>query len=92
MTPVTCAVNPALKDPLATVTVAGTVTAELELEIETFKPPVPGAVETVTVQLSLPLPVTEELVQLNPVNWGELLADALDSPFPVNAASVTLAL
>jgi hypothetical protein len=58
------AVNVALVVPLGTVVDDGTVTAELLLERLTISPPL-GAVEvSVTVQLSVPAPVTDDWMQL----------------------------
>lgn len=62
------AVKVALEDPLGTLTVAGSVTEEFELESATLRPPLPAAAESVTVQLSLPAPVIDELEQLSPLN------------------------
>jgi hypothetical protein len=70
LTAVTVAVNPALVAPDATVTDAGTLTAELLLARLTAKPPLAAAAFKVTEQLSVPAPVIEPLVQLSPLNWG----------------------
>jgi hypothetical protein len=56
--------------PGATVTVAGTVTAELLLARLTANPPLAAATFSVTVQLSVPAPVIDPLVQLSPLNTG----------------------
>ena len=48
---------------MATVTVAGTATAELLLERLTLSPPLPAAVLRFTMQASAPDPVIESLVQ-----------------------------
>ena len=59
----TVAVNPALLALAGTTTVAGTVTAALLLVRPTLKPPLPVAAVSVTVQLSLPDPVMDALLQ-----------------------------
>jgi hypothetical protein len=59
--------------PAATVTLAGTVTAELLLDRLTANPPLAAAAFSVTVQLSLPALVIDELLQLSPLNTGELV-------------------
>jgi hypothetical protein len=64
----TLAVNPALVALAATVTVAGTVTAALLLARLTLKPPLPAAAVSVTVQLSLPAPVIDALLQERVLN------------------------
>ena len=70
LTAVTVAVNVALVAPAATVTDAGTVTAELLLARLIANPPVAAAAFSVTVQLSVPAPVNEPLVQVRPVSTG----------------------
>ena len=65
VTEVTVAVNPALVALAGTTTVAGTVTAVLLLLNPTLTPPLPAAELSVTVQLSLPAPVRDALVQDN---------------------------
>ena len=57
-------------EPAATVTDAGTVTAELLLARFTVNPPVAAAVFKVTVQASVPEPVMDEFVQESPVSTG----------------------
>jgi hypothetical protein len=64
------AVKLAVVDPAATVTEAGTVTAELLLVRLTVKPPLAAAALSVTVQPSVPAPVIELLLQLNPFKTG----------------------
>ena len=66
----TVAVKPAVADPAATLTVAGTVTAVLLLVRPTMTPPLAAATFNVTVQLSVPAPVIDPLVQLSPLNTG----------------------
>ena len=66
----TVAVKLAVVDPAATVTEAGTVTAELLLARLTAKPPLAAAVFRVTVQLSLPALAIDPLLQLSPLNTG----------------------
>ena len=55
--------NPALVALAGTTTVAGTVTAVLLLLNPTLTPPLPAAELRVTVQLSLPAPVSDALLQ-----------------------------
>jgi hypothetical protein len=63
----------AVAAPAATVTEAGTVTAELLLATPTAKPPLAAATFSVTVQLSVPAPVIDALLQLKPLNTGTLV-------------------
>lgn len=56
--------------PVATVTEAGTITDELLLARLTRMPPLTAAAFSVTVQLSVPTPVIDPLVQLSPLNTG----------------------
>ena len=70
LTAETVAVKVALVAPAATVTEAGTVTFELLLARLTANPPVAAAAFNVTVQLSVPAPVNEPLVQVSPVSTG----------------------
>jgi hypothetical protein len=60
----------------ATVTDAGTVTADLVLARLTLKPPVGAADERVTVQASEPAPLKDALSQLRPVIVGTGAAPA----------------
>jgi hypothetical protein len=71
LTDETLAVKPALEAAAGTVTEAGTVTALLLLAKPTAKPPVVAAAFSVTVQLSVPVPVIEPLAQLRLVNTGK---------------------
>jgi hypothetical protein len=64
--------------------VAGTVTAELLLARPTTNPPVAAAAFNVTVQLSVPAPVIDPLVQLNALSTG--------TPFPVRVITVEVPL
>jgi hypothetical protein len=80
----TVAVKLALVAPAATVTEAGTVTALLLLARLTAKPPVAAAVFRVTVQLSVPAPVIEPLVQLSPLSTG--------TPVPLRPTTVEVPL
>jgi len=78
------AVKLALVAPAATVTELGTVTNELLLARPTVNPPLAAAVFSVTVQLSVPDPIIDPLVQLNPVSPGTpvpLRATTIDVPF-----------
>lgn len=54
--------------PEGTVTEAGTETVVLLLVSDTSKPPLPAAVESVTVQLVLVGPTTDELPQVSPLS------------------------
>ena len=65
LTDETVAVKLAVVEPAATVTEAGTVTAELLLARLTAKPPVGAAALSATVQVSVPAPVIDPLAQLN---------------------------
>ena len=56
--------------PEATFTEAGTVTAELLLARLTTNPPLAAATFSVTVQLSVPAPVIDALLQVKPLNAG----------------------
>jgi hypothetical protein len=60
----------ALEAPAATVTEDGTFTSVLLLERLTARPPLPAALFSVTVQLSVAAPVIEELAQLTAVGVG----------------------
>ncbi len=65
LTAETVAEKPAVVAPAATVTAAGTVTAELLLARLTLKPPLGAAALSATVQESVPAPVIDPLAQLN---------------------------
>lgn len=69
--------KPALAAPAGIVTEAGTVTALLLLARLMMNPPVAAAAFNVTVQVSVPAPVSELLAQLRLVSKG--------TPVPVNA-------
>jgi hypothetical protein len=69
-TAVTVAAKLALVAPAATVTDAGTVTAELLLLRFTANPPVGAAPLKFAVQLSVPEPVIDPLAQLKPFSTG----------------------
>jgi hypothetical protein len=56
-------VNPALTAPAGTVTVLGTVTAELLLDKFTFSPPLGAPADISTVHASVPDPVIVPLLQ-----------------------------
>lgn len=66
----TVAVKLPVVAPEATVTDAGTVTAELLLARLTANPPLAAATFRVTVQLSVPAPVIDALPQVKPLNAG----------------------
>jgi hypothetical protein len=70
LTEETVAVKLALEAPDATVTAAGTVTAELLLARLTANPRLAAAAFSVTVQLSVPAPVIEPFAQVSPVRTG----------------------
>ena len=78
----TVAVNPALVALAGTTTVAGTVTAALLLVKPTLKPPLPAAALSVTVQVSLPEPVIDALLQDSPLK-------AADTAVPVPVRLIT---
>ena len=84
LTAVIVAVKVPVFDPLATVTVAGTVTAELLLARLTLNPALPAVAFNVTVQLSVPAPVIEPLVQLSALNPG--------TPLPLRLITVDVPL
>jgi hypothetical protein len=65
----------ALVAPAGTVTEAGTVTAELPLDRVTVNPPLTAAALSVTVQESVPDPVTDE--------FGQESADNTGTPVPL---------
>jgi hypothetical protein len=56
--------------PEATVRLAGTLTEELLLVKLTANPPLGASAFRVTVHLSVPAPVIDELPQLSPLNCG----------------------
>jgi hypothetical protein len=80
----TVAVKLAVVDPAATVTEAGTVTAELLLARLTANPPLGAAPLRVTVQLSVPAPVIDELVQFRLVKVGVLA----EVPLPLRPTTI----
>ena len=84
LTDKTVAVKLAVVAPEATVTEAGTVTAELLLAMPTGNPPLAAATFSVTVQLSVPAPVIDPLVQVSPLNTG--------TPLPVRLITVDVPL
>ena len=83
LTDETVAVKLAVVEPAATVTEAGTVTVELLLARLTVNPPVAAAAFRVTVQLSVPDPVNEPLVQLSALSTATpvpLMLTAVEVP------------
>ena len=84
LTAVIVAVKLPVVAPAATVTLAGTVTAELLLTRLTANPPLAAAAFKVTVQLSVPAPVTDPLVQLNALSTG--------TPLPLRLITVDVPL
>jgi hypothetical protein len=81
----TVAVNPALVAFAATVSVGGTVTAELLLDRFTASPPLGAAAVSVTVQASVPDPVMDPLLQESPLR---VLGAAVPVPLkPITAVA-----
>ena len=80
----TVAVKAAVVEPAATVTVAGTAAALLLLARLTVNPPVAAAAFRVTVQLSVPDPANDPLVQLSPLSTG--------TPVPLRLTTVEVPL
>jgi hypothetical protein len=84
LTAVTVAEKLAVVAPAATVTLPGTVTAELLLARLTANPPVAAAELNVTVQLSVPAPLNDPVVQLRALSEGPLpfncMANVLPTP------------
>ena len=74
------AVKFALVAPAATVTEAGTVTAALLLARLTASPPLAAAAFSVTVQLSVPEPISDPFAQISPVSTG--------TPVPLSVMAV----
>jgi hypothetical protein len=72
-TEATVAVNPALVAFASTVTVLGTVTAELLLDRLTLSPPLGAAAVSVTVHASVPDPVMVPLLQYSALSAAELV-------------------
>jgi hypothetical protein len=70
LTDKTVAVKLAVVAPDATVTEAGSVTAELLLARLTANPPPAAAAFSVTVQVSVPATVIDPLLQASPLNTG----------------------
>jgi hypothetical protein len=68
LTAVAVAVKLPVVAPAATVTLAGTVTEELLLAKPTANPALAAGTFSVTVQLSVPAPVTDDLPQWSPLN------------------------
>jgi hypothetical protein len=64
----TLVVNPALLVFAGTITLVGTVAAAALLARLTLKPPLPAAAVSVTVQLSVPAPVNDALLQESALN------------------------
>jgi hypothetical protein len=77
------AVKLALLAPAATVTVAGTVTAELLLDRLTLTPPLGAAALSPTVQVSVPAPVIVPLAQLSEDRVAVFVVLA-DVPMPLS--------
>jgi len=80
----TVAVKLAVVAPAATVTLAGTTTAALLLARLKAKPPLGAAAFSVTVQLSVPAPVIDPLVQVRPLSTG--------TPVPLKLTTVDVPL
>jgi hypothetical protein len=84
VTAATVAVKVTVVAPAATVTLVGTATEALLLERVTAIPPVGAAAFNVTVQLSVPAPVMDALVQLRALNAAggvSCKANVLETPF-----------
>jgi hypothetical protein len=90
LTEETVAVKLPVVDPAATVTEAGTVTAESLLATPTANPPLGAGPLSVTVQLSVPAPVIDELPQMSPLSSGALVP-ALSCKANVSATPPALA-
>jgi hypothetical protein len=84
VTAVTVAVKLAVVAPAATVTEAGSVTAELLLDNLTVIPSLPAAVLSATVQESVPEPVIDALTQESALNVAVAAADV---PVPLRATT-----
>ena len=80
----TVAVNPALAAPAGTVTVLGTVTAELLLDKFTIRPPLGAEAVSVTVQGSAADPIRALLVQLSELKVVVLAA----APVPLRPIAI----
>ena len=84
-----------LVEPCGTKTEAGTETAELSLARATEKPPPWAGADRLTIQLSLAVPVSELLLQLNPLKAVILPAGGFSkslyffTTLPAEAVSVT---
>jgi hypothetical protein len=81
LTGATVAEKLAVVAPSATVTEEGTVTAAELLDRVTAKPPVEAAELSVTMQLSVPPPVTEALAQVRPFTMPDDSASAATLAF-----------
>jgi len=84
VTAATVAVKLALLAPAAISTVLGTLTFALLLFNATARPPLGAAAFSVTVQLSLPAPMTDPFVQVNALSAATLL----DTPVPLRSAVI----
>ena len=73
VTEATVTVNEVVVALAGTVTVAGTVTAALLLDKLTAKPPVAAAEVKVSVQVSVPEPVMDDVLQFIPLNAADTL-------------------
>lgn len=73
----------ALAEPEATVTLEGTLTDALLLERSTGNPPLEAEVVKFTVQLIVPVPVTELLLQVREDREADTLAVVAFFPFPL---------
>ena len=83
------AVNMALVAFAGTTSVAGTVTAALLLARLTLRPPLPAAAVSATVQLSLPGPVIEALLQESALNAVPAAAGLLNTVPQPNGGRAT---
>ena len=82
LTEFTVAVNPTLVCPAGILIETGTVTAGLLLVRPTVNPPLAAAAFNVAVQLSVPAPVMEPLLQVSPARTG--------TPVPLSAMVVVV--
>jgi hypothetical protein len=84
VTAATVALNPALSEPAATVTVAGTVTEALLLARFTAMPPAGAAAVSVTAQLSLPVPTMLSLSHETALSDAGLAVLPVLAPVPLS--------
>jgi hypothetical protein len=83
----TLAINSALVDPGATVTVAGTATVVLLLDTPTLNPPVVAGALRKTLHVSFTIPLTDALLHESELNRGTITVCALDANPPDSASA-----